>query len=547
MEGPDMTYDVAIIGGGLGGSLAAVMLARRGLSVCVLESRPEGKEQKVVVGEAMTEGSSVFLRHEIGMTDWLSKNAFRKFGFDFLILPRTGQPPRTMNDCHELLMSLTPLEKIAGAFKRLIPTYHVERTGMNAEAARLAREAGARYAYAASVERVVFGDPHHTVHYSDAGTPRELGCKWVLDASGRRTVLGRQLGITHPVRELNTAAVWNRFENVNADPEFWKTFQGVDRRKHTIHMTGQGFWIWWIHQNDNMTSVGVSYDKDQHQPDVKTDDRGFWEMLAKFPPIHDALKNARPLEPYQYYAHLPYQSEHWLSDKRYLLLGDAAWFTDALYSIGVETTCRQLVAAVPMIVDTCRGQAPCTRTIAKLNMEFDFTQQAVVKLNAFKYRHAWGHPYVAFQTALYELGEIAELYHMQAKSRWLPEVLDKHYRMQWGTEKRMKNLERFMHASLADSDRDLAEPGLLKKALLPGWTVYGVTWALWQLPHARPWFFILTRGWGFVERWAQRKQLWPDGLAWMASGPTLTTVINQLRAGDADMKAKHAKRSAAGS
>ena len=31
-------------------------------------------------------------------------------------------------------------------------------------------------------------------------------------------------------------------------------------------MTGPGFWIWWIHQSKDMTSVGVSYDRDQHQP-----------------------------------------------------------------------------------------------------------------------------------------------------------------------------------------------------------------------------------------------------------------------------------------
>ena len=42
------------------------------------------------------------------------------------------------------------------------------------------------------------------------------------------------------------------------------------------------------------------------------------------PPVVDALKMARPLEPYQYYAHLPYRSEHWISDQRYALIGDAA-------------------------------------------------------------------------------------------------------------------------------------------------------------------------------------------------------------------------------
>jgi hypothetical protein len=101
--------------------------------------------------------------------------------------------------------------------------------------------------------------------------------------------------------------------------------------------------------------------------------------------------------------------------------------------------------------------------------------------------------------------------------------------MQWGTERRLRSLEQFMQRSLVDGDRDLSEPALLKKALLPGWAVYGVTWPLWKLPHARPWFFKLTRVWGFSERLAQRTRLWPDGLSWMAQGPSLTTVINRVK------------------
>ena len=40
------------------------------------------RRELVQLGEAITEGSSVFLRHEIGLTDWLKKNAYRKFGFE---------------------------------------------------------------------------------------------------------------------------------------------------------------------------------------------------------------------------------------------------------------------------------------------------------------------------------------------------------------------------------------------------------------------------------------------------------------------------------
>jgi flavin-dependent dehydrogenase len=535
---------VVIFGGGLIGSMAAVMFQKRGLSTLVLESRPAGRPQKVVVGEAITEGSSLFLRHEIGLGDWLKANSFRKFGFDFLTLPRTGAEAASFDDCHELLLSLTPLERIRGAFPRLIPTFHVERTGLNAEVAVRARKAGATFVEGASVERVELaaGSAPHTIHYALHGEPNVARGRFVVDASGRRAVLGRQLGITHPVSELDTSAVWNRFENVSADPALWTTFQGVDRRRHTIHLTGQGFWFWWIHQSDRLTSVGVSFDKTQHQPDVKGDDHGFWEMVRKFPPLERALAGARPEGPYQYYAHLPYRSEHWLSVERYAILGDAAWFIDALYSIGIETACRQLAAAAPIVERACRGEPVCARAAAQLNREFELCQSSVIALNQFKYQHGWGRPHTLMQTALYELGEIAELYHMQDPARWSEKVRARHYRLQWSTERRKRDLERFMARALTDGDRDLKEPGLLKKALLPGWAVYGATWPLWRLPHARPWFFILTRAWGFSERLAERLRLWPDALSWMASGPTLTTVLNRLRRDEEDDAAVRAAR-----
>jgi len=461
------------------------------------------------------------LRHELGMTEWLKANTFRKFGFDFLTLPREGALPTHPNGCHELLLSLTPFEKMPEVFPHLIPTYHVERTGMNAHVATMAKDEGATYLDGASVDNVALGEGDHVVHYTHEGHAKTLRCRWVLDCSGRRNVLGRQLGITRPSPELETASVWNRFTNVNDDPSLWTTFKSVDRRRHTIHYTGPGFWIWWIHQKGGQTSVGVSFDRKQHQPNVKTDDHGFWEMLKKHPAAYEALKGATPQGPYQYYAHLPYRSDHWVSKQGYGLIGDAAWFVDALYSIGIETACRQLVAIVPLIVDACRRDGADAMEIDRLNREFALTQTAVLELNRFKYEKGWARPHVVLQTALYELGEIAELYHLQDRSRWRPEVLARHYRLQWSTQQRLDDLRRFQQIALSDGDRDLGGAPLLRKALLPGKVVYGVTWPLWKLPHARPYFFIMTRAWGYMERYAQRTRLWPDGLKWMASGAPL--------------------------
>ena len=503
----------------MAGCMAALMLQRRGIQTTVLESRGPLDEQRVVVGEAITEGSTVFFQHELGFGDWLSEHGFRKFGFDFLVLPRHADAPKepTFDDCHELLMSLTPVERIPGAFRKLIPTYHVERPAMNAELRARAIAAGADIRFSAKVTDVALGDGHHTVRYEQDGEAHEVKAAWVYDCSGWRSLLGRQLGVYRLEQELPTASVWNRFEGVDASDDTWSTFGGINRRRHTVHCSGDGSWIWSIHHNDASTSLGVTYDRRMHQPDRQAPDRGFAEMIAKFPGVARALQGAQAQEAYQSYGHLAHGCDHWVSEKGYALIGDASWFVDAVYSTAIETVARQLMASLPLVEQALAGQPRCATTVATLNEEFMWLRKSVLAHNRFKYEQAWARPHTLFQVTLYELSEIAELYHLQCPTRWTRTHIDRHYRLQWGTKKRHDKLVAFMQEALVDGDRDLATAAPMRKALSPRVRDYYATWPLWHIPHATPYFFLITKIWGFAERFAQRYVWWPDLLTLMTA------------------------------
>ena len=181
----------------------------------------------------------------------------------------------------------------------------------------------------------------------------------------------------------------------------------------------------------------------------------------------------------------------------------------------------------------------------RLNEQFTYTRKSVQKMNLFKFHHGWERPHVVAQTAVYELGDIQELYYLQDRSRWTPENIRRYYQLPWYTPERYQRLCDFLDDSLADGERDKV-PGapLLKKALLPSRSVYWATLPLWHLRGGPAEFFKIIRLWSFSERLAQRHLLWPDGLGWMAQGarkwrrraqlaaaPSLPALPESVRAG----------------
>src|SRR4029079_4771645 len=100
----------------------------------------------------------------------------------------------------------------------------------------------------------------------DGGT-REITCRWLLDATGRVTFLGRRLGLIERNDEHPTAAIWCRWRNVRHIDDVCAKHPNLagrqvgSRRLGTNHYMGLGYWIWVIPLGNNETSIGVVFDK----------------------------------------------------------------------------------------------------------------------------------------------------------------------------------------------------------------------------------------------------------------------------------------------
>jgi flavin-dependent dehydrogenase len=174
---------LAIVGGGPAGAVAALVAARRGLRVTVLEARA-GPELKV--GETLPPGLTPLLRH---------------LGLEAL-LERDGHLRAQGN--RSLWGSAHPAESpfLANPFGA---GWHVDRCRFEARLAEAAREAGAKWRWDCRLESCagrgsgwrldLSSDVHRTERLSAGRSHREvLDVDFVADATGRPARLARRLG-----------------------------------------------------------------------------------------------------------------------------------------------------------------------------------------------------------------------------------------------------------------------------------------------------------------------------------------------------------------
>ena len=305
--------DVIIIGGGPAGSVMGSYLSMAGIKNTILESAIHPRPH---VGESMVT-SSTRVYEEIGFLPTMEREGFpKKFGASW----------------HEfggresaIWFSEFPQEGIRQPY-----TYHVDRAKLDLLLLKHAQAKGTEVIQGVKVKEVLFdGDRACGVRVKVADQEIDLHSKMVIDASGRQTILGRQLNLKKNDPIFDQFAVHAWFENVKrGGPE---TADFI----HIYFLPVERGWAWQIPITDKITSMGIVAEKAVFRQYAGEPDKYFEHYVQSNKGLADAMNGAIRINEYKSEGDYSYCMDKFVGNG-WMLIGDAARFVDPIFSSGVS-------------------------------------------------------------------------------------------------------------------------------------------------------------------------------------------------------------------
>jgi len=301
-------YDVAIIGGGPAGSIAAALLARAGRRVVVFE---RAKFPRFHIGESLLPFSmKAFTR--LGLHEKFLRAGFmKKFGGEIV------------GACSE---TGTKFYFKDGYRSQIDHAYQVTRGDFDKVLLDHAAECGAKVHEQTSVDQVEFSKEDVELGVRSNGSSHSIRARYVIDASGRTSVLGRQFKIKKTYDHLQKLSIFAHYDGV------WRA-EGIDGTL-TVLIRAIDRWFWLIPIAADRTSVGVVLDSETFRKSKLSAGEFLDQALAQQPIIAKRMTNARRASEVYVEADFSYRSAR-LHGARWLLAGDAAGFIDPIFSSGV--------------------------------------------------------------------------------------------------------------------------------------------------------------------------------------------------------------------
>jgi flavin-dependent dehydrogenase len=315
--------DVLIIGGGPAGSTAAALLAREGRRVVMVE---KSHHPRFHIGESLLP-ANVALFDKLGLREEVEKIGMPKWGIEFV----------SPDHAHQSFL------EFGEAWDKSMPySWQVRRSELDELMFRHAGRSGAETIEGCRIRGVEFDADGATVDgRCEDGSERRWRARFVVDASGRDTLLAGQMGVKQKMPEHNSAALFAHYTGVQRLP-------GKKEGNITIFWFAHG-WFWLIPLADGTTSIGAvcwpHYLKTRDKPLQEF----FADTVALCPQLQARMTEAKLVDNSVHATgNYSYKSTLCTGD-RFLLVGDAYTFVDPVFSSGVYLAMQGAFEAVGVI------------------------------------------------------------------------------------------------------------------------------------------------------------------------------------------------------
>lgn len=328
------TFDVAILGGGLAGNLLARQL-RRSLPDLKIALFERSLQPSYKVGESTVEIASNYLTRKLGLSNYLYRSQLPKNGLRFFF----DTPCKSTE--------LWNMSEIGSKHLPYFPSFQLDRAQFEQDLLDFNVADGIHVYRGFQVRDLQLQEhPSLAVNHEFTATGPEktdpaqrFQSRWVIDATGRASMIARMKQLRIPESAHRISAVWGRFANVvdldQYGPPSWRArVHHTSRMLSTNHFCYPGYWIWLIPLRNGLTSIGLVCEASIWQEDLRTQE-GFLAFLRQHQALVPLLHHAQCID-LAAYRQLAYGTKQFFSPARWGLTGDAGLFVDPFYSPGSD-------------------------------------------------------------------------------------------------------------------------------------------------------------------------------------------------------------------
>jgi flavin-dependent dehydrogenase len=301
--------DVLVIGGGPGGSTAAITLVGLGHRVTLLE---KAHHPRFHIGESLLPANLPLLEG-LGVLEQVKAIGMQKWGAEFFSKWHGRGETFEFADSWD---------------KSLRFAYQVRRSQFDEILIRRAAEVGANVLEGCRVRDVESSSSGSLIHAEhEDGRKEEWRARYVVDASGRDTFFGNRLKSKQRNPKHASAAMFGHFKGAQRYTESKRT--GLI----SIYWFEHG-WFWFIPLADGITSVGAvvwPYYMKRRNCGVS---EHFMATIAMCPPLAERLQDAELVMDVEATGNYSYECTKAFGEN-FLMVGDAFAFVDPMFSSGV--------------------------------------------------------------------------------------------------------------------------------------------------------------------------------------------------------------------